>query len=117
MATSFKIEVTKLSQIAYNMKGSLRFFYSRVSFHIDKTYNYLFSKNEFIFKFLNYIYFHHLSMKEGSLFCFVLFCTDEIHGSRMLQIAFLVSLESSRGGGVHWLRFRGLGLDLGCQSS
>ncbi len=36
-------------------------------------------------------------MKQGSLFCFVLFCTDEIHRTGMLQIAFLVSLESSRG--------------------
>jgi len=45
--------------------------------------------------FLNYIYFHHLSMKKGSLF---LFCTNEIHQTRMLQIAFLVSLKSSRGG-------------------
>jgi hypothetical protein len=41
-------------------------------------------------------------MKEGSLFvlfCFV--CTCEIHQTGMLQIAFLVSLESSQGGGVH----------------
>ncbi len=34
-----------------------------------------------------------LSMKEGSLFC-----SYEIHGTGMLQIAFLVSLESSRRG-------------------
>jgi hypothetical protein len=43
-------------------------------------------------------------MKQGSLFvlfCFV--CTDEIHQTGMLQIAFLVSLESSRRGGVHGL--------------
>jgi hypothetical protein len=40
-------------------------------------------------------------MKEGSLF--VLFCTYEIHQTRMLQITFLVSLESSQGGGVHGL--------------
>jgi hypothetical protein len=33
--------------------------------------------------------------KEGSLFCFVLFCRYEIHQTRMLQIVFLVSLESS----------------------
>jgi hypothetical protein len=42
-------------------------------------------------------------MKQGSLF--VLFCTYEIHQTTMLQIAFLVSLESSRGGGVHLLGF------------
>jgi hypothetical protein len=41
-------------------------------------------------------------MKQGSLF--VLFCTNEIHWIEMLQIVFLVSLESSPvGGGVHWL--------------
>jgi hypothetical protein len=38
-------------------------------------------------------------MKEGSFF--VLFCTYEIHQTRMFQIVFLVSLESSRQGGVH----------------
>jgi hypothetical protein len=37
------------------------------------------------------------------LFCFVFLCTDEIHQTGMLQIAFLVSLESSRRGGVHRL--------------
>jgi hypothetical protein len=46
-------------------------------------------------------------MKEGSLF--VLFCTYEIHRTGMLQIAFLVSLESSGGGGVHWLGFMPFG--------
>ncbi len=40
-------------------------------------------------------------MKEGSLF--VLFCTNEIHQTGMLQIVFLVSLESSGRGGVHGL--------------
>jgi hypothetical protein len=54
-------------------------------------------------------------MKEGSLFvCFVLFClfcTNEIHPTGMLQIMFLVSLESSsRGGWVHWLGFMAFGL-------
>jgi len=48
-------------------------------------------------------------MKEGSLFvCFV--CSDEIHQTRMSQIMVLVSLESSRGGGVHWLGFMVFGL-------
>jgi hypothetical protein len=47
-------------------------------------------------------------MKEGNLF--VLFCTYEIHRTRMLQIAFLVSLESSRGGGVHQLGSMTFGL-------
>jgi hypothetical protein len=43
-----------------------------------------------------------LILKEGSLF--VLFCTDEIHQTGMLQIMFLVSLEGSRGEGrVHRL--------------
>jgi hypothetical protein len=51
---------------------------------------------------------NHLSMKEGCLFCFV--CTDEIHQTGMLQITFLVSLESSRGGGVHGLGFMAFGL-------
>ncbi len=39
---------------------------------------------------------------EGSTL-FVLFCTYEIYRTRMLQIVFLVSLESSQGGGVHRL--------------
>jgi len=39
-----------------------------------------------------------LSMKEGSLFC-----SYEIQRTRMLQIVFLVSRESSRRGGVHGL--------------
>jgi hypothetical protein len=39
----------------------------------------------------NFIMSLHLSMKEGSLFC-----SYEIHQARMLQIVFLVSLESSR---------------------
>jgi hypothetical protein len=46
---------------------------------------------------------------EGRLFvCFV--CTDEIHPTRMLQMAFLVSLESSRGGEVHRPGFMAFGL-------
>ncbi len=49
------------------------------------------------------------SIYEGSLFvCFV--CTYEIHWTMMLQIAFFVSLESSQGGGVHWLGFMVFGL-------
>jgi hypothetical protein len=40
----------------------------------------------------------HLSMKEGSLFCFVVMRSTK---TGMLQILFLVSLESSRRGGVH----------------
>jgi hypothetical protein len=47
-------------------------------------------------------------MKEGSLF--VLFCTYEIHRTRMLQIAFLVSLESSQGGGLDQLGLMAFGL-------
>jgi hypothetical protein len=47
-------------------------------------------------------------MKEGSLF--VLFCTYEIHQTKMLQIAFFVSLESSPRGGVHRLGFMVFGL-------
>ncbi len=48
-------------------------------------------------------------MKQGSLFdlfCFV--CTYDIHRTGMLQIAFLVSLESSWGGRVHQLGFHGV---------
>ncbi len=37
-------------------------------------------------------------MKEGSLFC-----NYEIHRTGMLQVVFLVSLESSSQGGVHGL--------------
>jgi hypothetical protein len=47
-------------------------------------------------------------MKEGSLFCFV--SPDEIHRTGMLQIVFLVSLESSQGGRVHQLGFMAFGL-------
>jgi hypothetical protein len=47
-------------------------------------------------------------MKQGSLF--VLFCTYEIHRTGMLQIGFLVSLESSLGGGVHGLDSMTFGL-------
>jgi hypothetical protein len=47
-------------------------------------------------------------MKEGSLFCFV--CIYEIHQTMMPQIAFLISLESSKGGGVHRLGFIVFGL-------
>jgi hypothetical protein len=55
----------------------------------------------------------YLWSKVVCLFCFV--CTDEIHWTGMLQIAFLVSLQSSRGEGclslVSWC------LDLQCRSS
>ncbi len=54
------------------------------------------------------LFYSHLFMKEGSLF--VLFCTDEIHQTGMLQIIFLVSLESSGGVGVHQLGFMVFGL-------
>jgi hypothetical protein len=40
--------------------------------------------------------------------CFVFI--EEIHYIEMLQIAFLISLESSRGGGVHQLGFMAFGL-------
>jgi hypothetical protein len=54
---------------------------------------------------------HDPSMKPGNLFvlfCFV--CTYEIHQTGMLQIVFLVSLESSRGGGVNRIGFMAFGL-------
>jgi hypothetical protein len=58
----------------------------------------------------------HLSMKQGSLF--VLFCTYAIHWRGMLQIAFLVSLESSleeeEEGCIGLVSWR---LDLWCKSS
>jgi hypothetical protein len=63
------------------------------------------------------LWHHHLSMKkEGSLFCFVLFCSYKIHWTGMLQIVFLVLLESSQRregcmGLVPWH------LDLQCKSS
>jgi len=40
-------------------------------------------------------------MKEGCLF--VLFCIFGIHGTGMFQIIFVLSLESSQGGGVDGL--------------
>jgi hypothetical protein len=43
-----------------------------------------------------------------SLFCFV--CTYEIHQTRLLHIAFFISLESSQGGGVHQLGSMTFGL-------
>jgi hypothetical protein len=46
---------------------------------------------------------------EARLFvCFV--CTYGIHRTEMLQIAFLVSLESSQGGGVHGPSLMAFGL-------
>jgi hypothetical protein len=42
--------------------------------------------------------------------------TYEIHQTGMLQIVFLVYLESSQGEGVHWLGSR-VCLDLWCKSS
>ncbi len=52
----------------------------------------------------------HLCMKEGCLFaCFVLFVAmKSTTQGGMLQIAFLVSLESSRQGGVHQLSIHGV---------
>jgi hypothetical protein len=49
-------------------------------------------------------------MKEGSLFCFVLYYSYEIHRTRMLQIMFLVSFESSHQGRVHGLGSMTFGL-------
>jgi hypothetical protein len=49
-------------------------------------------------------------MKESSLFCFVLFCSYEIPQIGMLQIIFLVSLESSQQRGVHGLGSMTFGL-------
>jgi hypothetical protein len=54
----------------------------------------------------------HLSTKEGGLFCFVLFCSYEIHQTGMLHIMFLVSWESSQQGGVHGLGSMTFGLAL-----
>ncbi len=61
----------------------------------------------------------HLLTKQGHKYpiylwrkvvCFVLFCSYEIHWTRMLQIMFLVSLESSPRGGVHGLGSMTFGL-------
>jgi hypothetical protein len=53
--------------------------------------------------------FPHLSMKEWrKVVCFVLICSYEIHPTGMLQIVFLVSLESSLREGVHGLWFHGV---------
>jgi hypothetical protein len=54
-----------------------------------------------------------ISMKEGSLFglfCFVLFVLMRSTERGMFQIPFLISLESSKGGGVHGLGFMAFGL-------
>jgi hypothetical protein len=55
-----------------------------------------------------------LSPKEDCLFVCLFFfffvCIDEIHLTGMLQITFLVSLESSREGGVHQFGFMVFGL-------
>jgi hypothetical protein len=45
------------------------------------------------------------SIYEGKVVCFILFCSYEIHQTGMLQIVFLVSLESSDSGEVHGLWF------------
>jgi hypothetical protein len=69
---------------------------------------YLFFKmrfGNFKFSFPEFQQLGNLSMKEGSLFC-----SYEIHQTRMLQIMFLVSLESSQGGGVHGLSSMTFGL-------
>ncbi len=48
---------------------------------------------------------------EGRLFvCFVVFLSMRSIESGMIQITFLVSLENSRGGGVHRLGFMAFGL-------
>ncbi len=47
---------------------------------------------------------------EGRCFVLLCFCTYEIHRAGMLQIVFLVSLESSWGEGVHQLGFMTFGL-------
>jgi hypothetical protein len=52
----------------------------------------------------------HLSMKEGCLFCFVCIYERSTKQTGMLQVQFLVSLESSQGGGVHVLGFMAFGL-------
>ncbi len=46
--------------------------------------------------------------------CFVLFCSYEIHRTGMLQIVFLVSLESSQRGESHGLGSMTIGLDWTC---
>jgi hypothetical protein len=49
-------------------------------------------------------------MKQGCLFVFVLFSTDEIHQTGMLQITFSLDLfGNSRGRGVHQLGFIAFG--------
>jgi len=47
-------------------------------------------------------------MKQGSLF--VLFYSYDIHRTEMLQVGFLVSLESSQRGGMHGLGSMTFGL-------
>jgi hypothetical protein len=51
-------------------------------------------------------------MKEGSLFCFVFYRSYEIHQTGLLQIVFLVSLESSQSEGVHGLGSMAFGLEV-----
>jgi len=59
----------------------------------------------------NYFYYvdflvcslHNLSLKQGGLFCFVLFYHVEISKTTTFHAALLVSLESSQWVKVHWL--------------
>jgi hypothetical protein len=51
----------------------------------------------------------YLSMKQGSLFCFVLFYHTQISQIMALHAMFLASLESSRWVGVHHLGLRLVG--------
>jgi hypothetical protein len=53
--------------------------------------------NSCMLPFLQNGLWNNLSMKEGSLICFVLFCSYEIHRTRMLQIVFLVGFSTRRG--------------------
>jgi hypothetical protein len=72
-------------------------FTSQISLFSSRLYS-LYSKSNVSISFLGIWFCRsiNLSMKEGSLFC-----SYEIHWTRMLQIMFMVSLESSWQEGVH----------------
>ncbi len=81
------------------------FFLITMSFLTSFLNNYLFFLQLHFFPLSLNIY---LWRKVVCLFCFV--CTSEIHQTGMLQIAYLVSFESSQWGGVHRLGFMAFGL-------
>lgn len=55
-----KVKQPKIKENKIMIIINFKLVYIKVSFHIDKMSNYLFLETKFIFKFCNYIFFHHL---------------------------------------------------------